>query len=75
VVGLGVADPEVALVGLAVDEIRGRWLVDDLLRHAEVTGQLPHLRLEEIAERIHRGRVVGVPGEVTEQALGLVAGT
>ena len=34
----------------------------------------PHLRLEQVAERIDRRRVVGVPGEVAEQALGLVAG-
>ena len=33
----------------------------------------PHLRLEQIPERIDRGRIVGVPGEVAEETLRLVA--
>ncbi len=36
--------------------------------------QLPDLRLEQVAQRIDRRRVVGVPGEVAEQPLGFVAG-
>ena len=34
----------------------------------------PDLRLEEVAQRIHRGRVIAMPGEVAEQPLRLVAG-
>ena len=73
-VGPRVADPEVALVGLALDEVgRGR-LGDDHVGHAEVARQRPDLGLEQVAERVDRGRVVGVPGEVAEQSFGLVAG-
>ena len=49
-------------------------LRDDHLRHAEVPRERPDLGLEEVAERVDRRRVVGVPGEVAEQPLGLVAG-
>ena len=34
----------------------------------------PHLRLVEIADRVHRRRVVGVPGKVAHQPFRLVAG-
>ena len=37
----GVADAEIALVGLAVHEIRRRRLVNDRLRDAEVLAQAP----------------------------------
>ena len=73
-VGAGVGDAEVALVGLADDEIRARRLGDDHVGDAEVAGQGPDLGLEEIADGIDRRRIVGVPGEVAEEPLGLVAG-
>ena len=44
------------------------------LGDAEIARQRPDLRLEQIAERIDRRRVVGVPGEISQQPFGLVSG-
>src|SRR5947209_8318438 len=72
-VDLVIADAVVALGGLPGHEIgRGR-LAEDLLGHADVARQRPHLRLEQVAQRVHGGRIVRMPREVAEQALGLVA--
>ena len=73
-VGPGVGDAEVALVGLALDQVGAGRLGDDHLRHPQMSRESPHLGLEQVADRIHRRRVVGVPGEVAQQPLGLVAG-
>ena len=48
--------------------------VDERLRNAEIARQRPDLRLEEIADRIDRRRVVGVPGKIPKQPFGLVSG-
>src|SRR2546427_10795115 len=69
-----VADAVVALRGLAGYQVRRGRLRQDHLWYSHVTRQGAHLRLEEITQRIHRRRVVGVPGEVAEQSLRLVAG-
>src|ERR671927_350114 len=50
------------LVGLAGDEIGARGLGDDDLRDSEMPRQRPHLALEQIAERVDRRGVVGMPG-------------
>src|SRR5207237_9051896 len=73
-VDLVVADAVVALGGLTGDQVGGGGLGEDHLRDADVAGQGAHLRLEEIAQRIHGGRVVGVHGEIAEQPIGLGAG-
>src|SRR5438105_1659192 len=41
---------------------------------ASASRQGAYLRLEQVAQRIHGRRVVGVPGEVAEQAFALVPG-
>src|SRR5581483_9731026 len=68
-----IADPEIALVRLAHDEVRCGWLADDDIGDSEMAREIPHLRLEQVAERVDWRRIVGVPGEVAEQALRLVA--
>ena len=72
---LRVGDAEVAFVGLVRFEVGARRFVDHLGRHAEVARQRPDLRLVQIADRVHRRRVVGVPGEVAHQPFRLVAGS
>src|SRR5436190_7039952 len=71
-VGLRVADSKVALVGLTHHKVGGWRLPNNYVGNAEVTRECPDLRLEQIAERVDGWRVVGVPGEIAEQPLGLV---
>src|SRR5205823_4152549 len=72
-VGPCVADAEISLVGLSNDEISRGCLADHDLRYTQMPCECPHLGLEEIAQWIDRRRVVGVPGEVTEETLRLVS--
>jgi hypothetical protein len=53
-VGFGVADPEVSFVGLPGNQVGRCGLRDDDLGHAEVAGQGPDLRLEQVAKWIDR---------------------
>ena len=71
-VGLLVRDAQVSLIGLALHEISGRRLLDDRVRHTDVTGELAHLRLEEIAQRIDRRGIIRVPREVAHEPFRLV---
>ena len=47
----------------------------DHIGNAKELRQLPHLCLEQIAERIDWRRIIGMPGEVPKQPLRFVAGT
>src|SRR5205823_3261182 len=59
---------------ISADQVgRGRF-PEDHLGNAHVARQGAHLRLEQVTQRVHGRRVVGVPGEVAEQPLRLVAG-
>ena len=69
-----IRDTELVLVVNALNQVRAGGLLDDLRRHAQVPCEGPYLRLEEVAERVDRRGVVGVPSVVAQQALALVAG-
>src|SRR5690606_31151553 len=73
-IGLRVTDSQIPLVRLAPHEIRSRRLLHYLQRNSQVSRQLPHLRLVQVAQRVHRRRVVRMPGEVAHETLRLVAG-
>src|SRR5258708_563190 len=74
-IGFFVTDAEVSFVGLSMNKIR-RWrLVDDDRGNVQISRKRPDLGLEEIPNRIDRRRVVGMPGEIAEQTLGLVPRT
>src|SRR5580765_5076155 len=73
-VGAGVGDAEVAFVRLPLDQVGAGRLGDDDVRNPQVPGKRPDLSLEEVADGIYRRRIVGVPGEISQQALGLVSG-
>src|SRR5688500_16422120 len=49
-----VGDPEIPFVSLAFDEISRRGLLDNHVRYAQVPRERPHLRLEQVAQRIDR---------------------
>lgn len=74
-VGFGVADSEIAFVGLAFDEVGGGGFVDDDFGDAEFAGDLPDLGFEKVSEGVNRRGVVGVPGVVAEQAFAFVSGS
>ncbi len=48
-IGARVAQSEVALVGLALDEVGRRGLAYNFFRDTQVARERPYLRLEEIA--------------------------
>ena len=70
-----VGNAQLVVIVDAPHQVGACRLVDDLGGHAEVARERPHLRLEQVAQRVDRGRVVGVPGEIAEQPLALVAGS
>src|SRR6266571_2167147 len=73
-IDLVVADAVVPLGGLPRDQVGCGRLPEDHLGNAHVARQGAHLCLEQVTQRVHGRRVVGVPGEVAEQPLRLVAG-
>jgi hypothetical protein len=73
-VRLVVGEAQLSLVSLALPQVcRGR-LGDDLLRHAQVAGKPPHLRLVQIAHGVQVARHVAPKGRVPQQPLRAVAG-
>jgi len=59
-----VRNAEVSFICLALDQIGGCRLGADLFSDTHMTSQGPHLRFEQIAQRVHGRRIVAVPGEV-----------
>src|SRR5438552_13752534 len=72
-VGLGVAEPELAFVGLPFPELGGRGFAHDLFGHAEVQRELAQLRLVQVTDRVDPAGHVAELRAVAEEQLGLVA--
>src|SRR5207245_7208564 len=62
-IGVRIGNAEVALIRLPFDQIGRRRLGHDFVRYADMAGDRPNLRLEQVTERIDGRRVVAVPGE------------
>ncbi len=71
---VGICEPHLGFVGLAVPQA-GAWrLVDDPRRHPELAGHGPHVALQQPPDRQHVHAAVAVLGEITDRQLAPVAG-
>ena len=71
---LGITKSQLCLIGLADPQVGGRRLRNDFLRNVQERGQLPDLRLVQVADGIQGGSQIAVKRPVPQQELGFVAG-